>query len=164
MKLSKKALLVSGIALVVLGVLIFVYLLPIVTKVRADLKAYETQVASRNDYKLFTTPLPTDVVHDICSKLNLKETNENCEPDAIVYAPDLFDEITTYFNNLPNQDKTYDAVQAYLGNYLVSCQKTTSDGHYACDYDLRGDRIYPIAFFFDENDVYFQIIANTGGS
>jgi hypothetical protein len=93
MKLSKKAKLILGIALVVLGVLLFAYVLPIVAKVRADLKAYEAQVAYRKDYKLHTTPLSINVVNDICSKLNIEDTSENCRPGAVVYAPDLFDEI-----------------------------------------------------------------------
>lgn len=156
--------LVLGTILVILGVLLFVYVLPVVTKVRAGLKAYETHVAYRDNYKLHTTPLATDVVADLCLKLNITESSEHCQPNAVVYAPDLFDEIKTYFKNLPDKDKTYDTVQDYLGSYLVSCHKTTSDGHYACKYDLRGDSIYPIAFFFNENDTYFRIIANTGGS
>jgi hypothetical protein len=120
-------------------------------------KTIETRVASRDDYKLYATPLTEEVVHDICSKLNLKETSENCQPDAIVYAPDLFDEIKAYFNKLPDQDKTYDTVQDYFGKYLWTCRKTTSTGHYECEYDLRGDNVFPIVFYFDENDFYDEI-------
>ena len=161
MRLSRKAVSILGITLVVLLIL---YLAPVVIKVNADLKAYQTRVAYRDDYKLHTTPLSPDVVNDICSKLNIQETNENCQPGVVVYAPDLFDEIKTYFNGLPDQDKTYAIVQQHLGKYLLSCNKTTSDGHYRCRYDLRGDSIYTVAFYFDENDFYFRIIANTGGS
>jgi len=164
MRRSKKAVIILGIALVILVVALLVYVLPIVSRVRADLKAYETRVAHRDDYTLHTTPLETNVVEDICVKLGIQESSEHCQPNTVVYAPDLFDEIKTYFNNLPNKDKTYDTVQDYLGKYLTSCNKTTSNGHYRCKYDLRGDNIYTVAFYFDENDFYFRIIANVGGS
>jgi hypothetical protein len=164
MKLSKKGMSVLGITLVVLVVLLLVYGLPIVTKVRADLKARETQVAYRNDYKLHTTPLSADVIDDICSKLNIQESSESCQPDAGVYAPDLFDEIKTYFNNLPDHDKTYDIVQEKLGVYLDYCGKPYPNGDYRCRYDIRGDYVYPIFFHFDKNGMYYRIIANIGGS
>jgi hypothetical protein len=164
MKMGKRAATILGITLVVFVVLLFAYVLPIVTKVGADLQAYETQVAYRNDYKLHTKPLSEDVVYDICSKLNIQETSENCQSGATVYAPDLFDEIKIYFKSLPEPNKTYGIVQEKLGAYLEYCEKPYPDGSYVCHYDFRGDGIYPIAFFFDSDGMYYRIIANTGGS
>ncbi len=105
MRLSKKVAIILGITLVVSVVLLYVYVLPVVNKVNADLNAYETHIAYRDDYKLHTTPLSKDVVDDICSKLEIKTSSENCKPDAVVYAPELFDEIKVYFKDLPNQIK-----------------------------------------------------------
>src|SRR6266498_4081310 len=99
MKLSKKAATVLGIALVIFVIVLFVYVLPIITKMNADLKAYETRVAYRDDYKLHTTPLAKSMVEDICSQLGIRESSDHCQPNAVVYAPDLFEEIKTYFRN-----------------------------------------------------------------
>lgn len=164
MKLSKKATTVLGIALVTFAVVLFVYVLPIVTKVNADLRAYETQVAYRDNYKLHTTPLDASVVEDICLKLDIKESSEHCQPNNMVFAPDFFDEIKIYFGNLPDQDKTYELVQDKLGAYLDHCEKPAPDGHYRCIYDIRGDERYPIFFYFNKDGFYYRIIANTGGS
>ena len=123
MRLSKKAAFTLGIALVAFVVLLFAYVLPIATKVRADLRAYETRVAYRDDCKLHTTPLPESVVEDLCLKLDITGSSEHCQPNSVVYAPDLFDEIKTHFNDLPDQDKTYDIVQDKLGVYLDRCEK-----------------------------------------
>ena len=149
-KFNKLGAILWGIVLVVFVpfvVFLFYYVLPAVNRVRSDLKAYDTHVAYRDNYKLHTTPLSEDVVNDICSKLEIKDSSENCKINAVVYGPDLFDEIKTYFKNLPEQDKTYDVVQEKLGVYLDYCEKPYPDGSYVCHYDLRGDNIYPILFF-----------------
>ena len=164
MRLSKKAVSLLGITLVVFVLLLFVYVLPIVTRVNADLKAYETRVAYRDDYKLHTTPLATSTVEDVCLRFGIKESSEHCQSNAVVYAPDFFDEIKDYFRNLPDHDKTYDVVQDKLGAYLDYCEKPNPDGHYRCRYDLRGDDVYPVFFYFDKNGTYYRIIANIGGS
>ena len=159
-KFGKRGATILGITLVIFVVVLFAYVLSIVTKVRADLKAYETRVASRYDNELYTTPLPLSVVEDICLNLGIKESSENCQPNNVVYAPDLFDEIETHFKNLPDREKTYDVVQAKLGAYLDYCEKPDPDGDYRCRYDLRGDDVYPVFFYFDKNGMYYRIIAN----
>ena len=164
MRLSKKMIAFLGIALVIFTSLTYFYILPIVNTFNTGMKAYETRVAYRDNFRLHTTPLPEDVVDDICSKLEIKTSSENCKSGALVYAPELFDEVKLYFKNLPNQDKTYDTVQDKLGTYLVYCENPDPDGNYVCDYDLRGDDRYPIAFFFNKDGFYYQIIANIGGS
>jgi len=164
MRLSKKMIAVLGIALVIFTSLIYFYILPIANKFHAGMKAYETRVAYRDNFRLHTTLLPEDVVNDICSKLEIKTSSENCKSGALVYAPELFDEIKLYFKNLPSQDKTYDIVQDKLGTYLVYCENPDPDGDYRCHYDIRGDEVYPIAFYFDKDGFYYRIIANIGGS
>jgi hypothetical protein len=163
MKANKK-IAVSIIALAIFVVLLFTYVLPFISKVYTGLAAYETRVAYRDDYALHTTPLSVDTVHEICLKLNIEVSSEHCESGAIVYAPDLFDEIKTYFRNLDDQDRTYYNVQEKLGPYLDYCVKPDPNGSRTCIYDLQGDGVYPIFFDFDKNGFYYQIIANTGGS
>lgn len=164
MRLSKIFTLIIGVALVIFAIMLFRFLLPIATTVNENLKTYNTRIAYRDNYKLHTTPLATSVVEDICLNLDIKESSEHCQSNSVVYAPDLFDEIKTYFQNLPDKNKTYYVVQDKLGAYLDRCEEPYPDGSYVCHYDLRGDSIYPIAFFFDKNGVYYRIIANTGGS
>ena len=142
----------------------YIYILPFVITICTDIKAYETRVAYRDNYKLHTTPLAQDTVIDICTKFKISNTSESCVVSAIVYAPELFDEIKGYFKALPEQDKTFDTVREYLGSYLVQCEKPDPDGYYRCEYDLRGDKMYPIFFLFDKSDYYYEIIANIGGS
>lgn len=130
------------------------------------MNAYATQRAYRSDYTLHTKPLSEEVIEEICTKLEIKDASEHCQPDAIVYAPDFFDEIKIYFNDLPEKEKTYENVENVLGEYFVNCEESDSDGYYRCKYDLLGDRKYLVFFYFDENDHYYQVIANTsiGGS
>lgn len=164
MRLNKKTIALLGITFVIFVSLIYFYLLPVANTIYTDMKAYETRVAYRDNYKLHTTSLPKSVVEDICLKLGIESSIENCKSNAVVYAPELFDEIKTYFKDMPDQDKTYGTVQDKLGTYLVSCEKPDPDGYYRCRYDLRGDKVYPIFFLFDKDNFYYEIIANIGGS
>jgi hypothetical protein len=164
MRPSKKTITILGIGLVILASLVYFYVLPIANEVYSGMKLYETHVAYRDDYKMHTTPLSQNVVDDLCLKLEVKATSENCESGVVVYAPELFDEIKTHFINLPDQDKTYNIVQNKLGSYLVECEQPDPDGDYRCRYDLQGDKIYPVFFYFDKDGFYWRIIANTGGS
>ena len=161
--MSRKTILILAITLIVL-IVAFVYIVPVVIEVNAGLRTYETQVAYRDDYKLHTTPLPKSVVDDLCLKLAIKESSEHCQSNAVVYTPDLFDEIKAYFKNPPDQDKTYQFVQEKLGVYLDYCEDPDPDGDYRCSYDLRGDDVYPVFFYFDKHGMYYELIANAGGS
>ncbi len=166
MRLSKKTIgtLVITSMIVVFVLLTCFYILPIAKMVSRDMKQYETRIAYREDYKLHTTPLPKTVVEDVCLKLSIKNSSENCRSDAVIYAPEFFDEIKSHFNDLPDQSKTYGAVQDKLGVYLIRCEKPALDGNYRCTYDLRGDEIYPFFFYYDKEGFYYQIMANIGGS
>lgn len=164
MGLSKKMIAVVVATASILASLFYFYLLPAAKTVYVDVKEYETQVAYRDDYTNFTTPLSKDVIDDVCTKLNIQRGSKNCLPGAVVYGPDFFDEIKAYFNNLPEDKKTYEHVEQILGKYQIVCIKVNSKGEYSCDYDLRGDKRYRIAFFFYENGFYYRIMANKGGS
>ncbi|MEK6754349.1 MAG: hypothetical protein AABZ00_18995 [Chloroflexota bacterium] len=164
MRINKKPIALLGVVIVVFSFLIYVYILPVATTVYTEMKAYETRVAIRDDYTLHTTPLPKEVANDLCAKLNIKETSENCRPSAIVYGPDFFDEIQIYFNGLRKQDKTHETVKNTLGAYLMRCEEPDLDGNYRCKYDLQGDGRYPVFFYFDKNGYYYRIIATIGGS
>ena len=152
-----------GVVLISLIVAVYFFIGPAAYRIYSLGKIDETEVAYRDNYKLHTSPLSQIVVDDLCTKLNLKEKSEHCKSGAVVYAPDLFEEIKVYFKNLPKQDKTYETVQDKLGSYLVSCESPDFEGYFRCEYDLRGDSVYPVFFLFDKNGSYQEIIANTGG-
>lgn len=164
MKTNKKPALIIGTSLIILFFLSTCFILPMVNKISNDLKAYETRIAYRDNYKLHTTPLDKDVIEDVCLQLKIQALSEQCKPKAVVYAPDFFDDIKIYFNNLANQDKTYSVVQKHLGAYLILCEDPDPDGFYRCKYDLRGDGVYPIFFLYNKSSLYYEIIASTGGS
>jgi len=164
MKFKQIIIIVIGIGLAIFFSLAFFYLLPAVDSIYTSMKVYETRVAIRDNYTLHTTPLSKNVVKDICHKLGIIGSNEKCGPGAVVYAPDFFSEVKTYFNSLSDQDKIYNAVQDKLDNYLISCEMPDRDGNYVCVYDLRGDGVYPITFFFNKDNSYYRIITTIGGS
>jgi hypothetical protein len=165
MKFNKKKILIIGL-LVFLSLLLYFYIYPAYTMFQTSMDVYATNLAYNSDYKLHTTPLPENVVGDICSNLDIERTSENCRGDVAVYAPEFFDEIKIYFNKLPKEERTFDAVQKKLEVYLVFCEKPGADGHYRCEYDIRGDGVFPVYFYFDKDGRYYRIIANTsiGGS
>jgi hypothetical protein len=163
MRQHKKFVIVLGFVLILL-VFFTLFAWPTAYKIYSDLKAYETRVVQRDNYKLYTTPLSEVVIRDICLVLEIGARSEHCQSGAVVYAPELFDEIKSYFNNLPEEAQTEVMVQEKLGTYLDFCESPDAEGKYVCHFDLRGDGMYPIAFFFDENGMYYRIIANIGGS
>jgi len=164
MKLNRWIVVSLGVTLVFLVLVFNWIILPVASEIYSLGKTDATKVAYRDNYELHTTPLSEPVVSDLCVKLKLVNTSELCNPGEVVYAPELFNEVKSYFNNLPSQDKTYDVVQDSLGSYLVFCSPPEPDGYFRCRYDFKGDGVYPVFFDFDNNGFYWQIIANTGGS
>ncbi len=157
---------VKGIAVSLLVVflllagLCIVSFLPLRKEVGIALQANETQVARRHDYKLHTSPLPSDTVVNLCSGLGITASFPKCRDGGDVYAPEFFGPIKTYFANVRSESKTYEFVQDKLGRYQVRCEEPNSDGNYRCFYDLRGDGVYLMAFYFDKNGHYFEIFAD----
>jgi len=171
MRLSKRHIsLISGVAFIALAISIFErtlfvagsFVVPAANTVIANQRAYNTLEAIRNDYTLHTMPLPQDVVDDLCSNFGIWETSEDCQLDKVAYAPDFFDEIKEYFHNIPQEKRTYDTVDAKLGMYFVNCDEPATDGRHVCYYDINNDgQAYFILVFFNGDDQYYQIIANT---
>jgi hypothetical protein len=157
--LKRIAVLLLVVALLLVGLCV-VSFVPLRKEVGAALRANETQVAQRHDYKLHTTPLPADTVLDLCSALGITASFPKCRGGIDVYAPEFFAPIKTYFTNVGSEKKTYEFVQEKLGRYQVRCEEPSSDGNYRCFYDLRGDGIYLLAFYFDKHGHYFEIFAD----
>ncbi len=152
-----------GISIVV-GVVIIFFLVPLAVYIFTTLQTYNQRIARSYDYTKITTPLPRNIVDDLCSKFDLSPNDKRCLPSSVSYGPDFFEDIKIYFEVLPRQDKTFVTVQNKLGSYLISCEKPDNEGDYSCTYDLHGDGIYRIGIFFTKDNFYYQIIANTGGS
>lgn len=163
MNISKKqVILITAVFIITISTCY--YIKPFVQEINSGIQSYETRIAYRDDYKLHTSPLSKNVTKDICVKLKIIDTSDNCRHDIEVYAPELFDEIKTYFYNIPNEDRTLITVQNYLGEYEIDCEKPDPDGYFRCKYDLRGDNMYPFYFLFNKDNFYYEIIANIGGS
>jgi hypothetical protein len=140
------------------------FIIPIAVDIYTSLQNYNKRIASRPDYTEITTPLPRDVIDDICSKFEIDPNDTRCLPGAVSYGPDFFEDMKSYFSGLPPQDQTFATVEQKLGPYLISCEKPNNEGKYSCTYDLRGDGIYRIGVFFTKDDFYYRVIASTGSS
>ena len=169
MQLTNKPRLLLGFFLVFSVLLIFGYLsfsedsiiVSTVNTAIANQSFHATLEARRNDYKLDTTPLPQVVIDDICSQFEIWDSSNDCQSSSTLYAPDFFDEIKAYFNNLPGQNRTLDEVQSKLGKYFVRCDEPSSDGRYRCYSNLNNDhQVYSIIFFFNNEGFYEKVIAN----
>jgi len=151
--------------LVIVGLFaVYVFLLPIAIDVYTSLKAYNARIAESSDYTKITTPLSKDTSADICKQFEIDKADKRCQADAIVYGPDFFDDIKSYFRKVPKKDRTFALVQSRLGSYFEDCDLPDNEGDYRCYYDLRGDGIYSIFVHFNKEGFYWQIFANTSGS
>ncbi|MBI9049673.1 MAG: hypothetical protein JEZ00_09655 [Anaerolineaceae bacterium] len=123
-------------------------------------------IRTKLTWKEPTTPLPVEVIEDICSQFELGENDKRCKSDAIVYAPDFFEPIVDHFKMKDGKWSTYDEVQEKLDKYQVRIEPPSrrADGseYYRVWYDLRGDGIYPIVMRFDSEDKLYKISASIG--
>jgi len=125
---------------------------------------YNLAFSSENEYRKITTPLPENTVADLCSKFELSREDKRCQSEVVVYEPDFFKDILRYFDNVPQNEATFELVESKLGSYRVDCEQPDIEGNYACRYDIHGDGIYPILILFSSEDLYYRVIANTSGS
>ncbi|MBN1370926.1 MAG: hypothetical protein JW987_03120 [Anaerolineaceae bacterium] len=120
------------------------------------------------DYKSKTSPLSAEVVQDLCNKLDLPAQDWRCQPQAIVYAPEFFDDIKSYLRNLPRTSSNQAEVDALLGDYKIQCstpqQYRYTSVAYDCLYDIHGDSVSIIAVDFTKDGTIEHVSASTGGS
>jgi len=152
-----------GVGILTCGVMMY-FAIPVIEDVYSSWQNYAERIASQSDYTKITTPLPRSAVDDLCSKFEIDQSDARCLPDSVVYGPDFFEDIKTYFKALPDQEATFEIVREKLGAYLVKCENPSDEGHYRCRYDIRGDGIYPIFIYFTKEGHIYRVIANTGGS
>jgi hypothetical protein len=162
MKSIRKYFFISLVLLI--GSIVAFYLIRFTVYIYTSLQQINARAVEQSDYTKITTPLSTDVTHDLCVEFEISLTDRRCQSGAVVYGPDFFPDIKSYLLALPKQDATYQTVEDKLGVYKISCEKPNNEGHYRCKYDLRGDGIYPIAIFFTKEGFYYEIIANTNSS
>lgn len=107
-----------------------------------------------------TSPLAPGVIQNLCQKLDLAEGDPLCQPGATAYAPDFFPAVRASFE--PGIT-TYDDVQGKLGRYLYKREPLViqADGtrYFVCRYDFKGDRVFPVVFFFTGEGVLKRIFA-----
>ncbi len=160
--MKSKHLVVSVIA--VAGAIFLYYAFSGFVYLYTALKTYNERQVRKNDYTQMTTPLKANVIKDICVKFEISTMDKRCQPDAIVYSPEFFDDIKAYLRYLPNEEKTYQNVQDKLVNYLIECERPDNEGVYRCHYDLHGDRLYQISIYFSRDGSIYRVMDNRGGS
>lgn len=159
----KSKIILIGLVVLICGVILFV-IYPNAVDIYASLQNYRKRIADQADYTKITTPLPRDVVDDICSKFEIDQGDGRCLQDSVVYGPDFFPDILAYFKRLPRHEAQLETVHDKLGPYLESCDTPDNEGYYRCWYDLRGDGIYSVVIFFTKEGNIYRVIANSSGS
>jgi hypothetical protein len=152
-----------GILILMIAALIYLSM-PVFIDIYTSLNKYNARMTQQADYTKITTALPKDVVNDLCQKFNINPNDKRCLPDSLAFGPDFFGDIKKYFKDVPQKEATAELVNSKLGKYMVMCDKVNREGSYECDYDLRGDGIYPISIYFTKDGYFYRIIADTSGS
>jgi len=118
----------------------------------------------QEDWQERTAPLDEETIVDLCDKFGLLSTNPLCVPDAVVFGPDFFQIIKDSLTPEDGEGATYDEVESYLAEYRYFCEEPviTGDGdeYFSCEYDLVGDRVYPIIIFYNKDNSIRRIIAD----
>lgn len=100
-----------------------------------------------------TTPLPAGTIRDICKLFEQDAKSALCEEGKTVYADEFYPMIADAF---PQGQVTYEEVHAKLGAYEYYkgplIKQTYSGDYYEVEFDLRGDRITYIRFYFDKDN------------
>lgn len=140
------------------------FLLRFTVYIIGGLQNYYVRLEARPHYSEIASPLTREVIDDICTKFELDEADTRCSQDSIAYAPDFFEDIRSYFKELPDQEANYKTAHEKLGKYLDSCELVNREESYRCNYYLGKVHIFPIGIYFNKEGYIFRIIANTDGS
>ncbi len=116
---------------------------------------------NRADWRQQTTPLDQLTIEELCKIFSINSSDKLCNNTRPIYAPDFFDEIKS-------NTTTYKDVQAKIGKYQSKLEPliTLGDGskYFVSEYDLRGDGVTSIIFFFHEDGRIMKVIINKGSS
>lgn len=126
-----------------------------------------------NDWKAKTTPLPNETIGILCNNLELESEHPLCNGKKDVYGPDFIDIISDTFRPYEayklesSEAATYDEVEEKIGAFRYECGPviTAGDGftYFICDYDLRGDKEFPISIIFTSPEMAtFRIMMSLG--
>lgn len=131
-------------------------------------------LSARNyDWKSKTSPLPHETITILCSSFDLEKDHPLCAGEEEVYGPDfnniIWDAFRPYeaFETESSEAATYDEVEEKIGIFKYQCEPVVQEGdgftYFICNYDLRGDREFPIAIMFTYPDnAVFRIMINMG--
>lgn len=101
-----------------------------------------------------TSPLPAETVNDLCQAFQLSKDHSLCQSEKTVFADEFFPLIK---KALPVNQVTYEEMDEKLGKYQVRKGPTfhvVAEGisYYRVWYDLRGDGVTMIIYYFYEED------------
>jgi hypothetical protein len=146
---------------IVIAILAFLGCLIAATACASVYSAYR----GATEWREKTTPLSKEVIQDLCSEFSLPPDHDLCRQDAGVYAPDFFPVIRDTF--IP-EISTYEDIQGKLGKYQSYLEPLTRQAngkeYFVSRYDLKGDDVTSIVFFFHGNGVLERIAFVTGSS
>lgn len=122
----------------------------------------------KSDYTKHSTPLEARVISDICIKLAISNQDKRCQPGAVVYAPEFFEDIKRHFRDLPDKRSTKEEVDRMIGPYQLECEplirESSGKEYFSCIYDLRGDWYARISIFYTKGGKIDYIMTSIGGS
>ena len=112
----------------------------------------------RNDWKAETSPLQKETVDLLCNNLELDTDHTLCNGNKDVYAQDflyiIMDTFQPYeaYQISSDEAATYDEVNEKMGDFLYGCgtveHQTDGFSFFVCDYDLSGDKEFPIRILY----------------
>jgi hypothetical protein len=116
-----------------------------------------------NDWRSKTSPLPLEVVLDICSRFDAQSESLPCSSPKNVYAPDLFPIIE---DSLIQNETTYENIQSMLGQYQADFEPPVTLGngeeYFVSWYDLQGDGTTAMVFFFNGDGTLRETLYHLG--
>ena len=119
-----------------------------------------SEQAKREGWREHTTPISFETAEYLCQAFEVPLSDPRCSPTEVVYGPDFYPEVTEWVETVGRE---YDEVQEILGRFLVSCEDRTqlSSGriYFRCHYDLRGDDVFWIGIYFNDDETVDRISA-----
>lgn len=157
---------IALLIIAIIGLVFFIgCLMFLILPVEYQLQARETE---ENDYTKKTSPLMPEVVDDICQKFKLPIDDNRCQPGAVTYAPEFFDDIEVHLLDGSDGALTYEEVDQLLKPYLFWCDPPSLSNNgrngFTCTYDLRGDNVSIIMITFQKDGSIKKILTSVGGS
>lgn len=112
--------------------------------------------------KEVATPLTSEVVDDVCVKLEIASDDWRCNHSREVYTVDFFDAIHKKFDPTEKGSYTHDEVRQLIGEYEYSCSDKSQNKdikYYECLYEFNSDGIFQFRIYYFNVDNSIKRVA-----